>query len=164
MKRFLFSLVGLFFAYLCFIHVWASFQPPYAWDVFDKLTSCILETVRYYTGQLREERGEPFYDAPRFSSLITVDGHVYVRVNMDRLFAVLGWSRYPEDWKSDMRRRIGDFARLSLKHEKERKERKGYTRLSRLWLSVPISEIEDIDSFKPYDQLDNRLYLLVEFE
>ena len=45
--------------------------------------ACILEIIRHYTGQLREG-WEPFRDIPRSSSLVTVDGHIYVRVDTEK--------------------------------------------------------------------------------
>ena len=41
---------------------------------------------------------------PRYSSLIAVDGAVYVQVSLEKLFSALGYSKSPDEWKSHVKK------------------------------------------------------------
>ena len=162
MKRFLFSLVGLFFAYICFIHVWASLQPPLVGNVYWNVRSLLWDAVRYYTGQTRWiTRDRDMDDIPRFSSLVVVDGHIYVRVSLDKLSTIMGWSKHPEEWRLLLREKLAARASGVLEGIKKRKE--SIVPLAyRLYLDAPVPNVDDIESFEPYDPQSDRLYMLLD--
>ncbi|MBQ7262685.1 MAG: hypothetical protein IJR14_03080 [Synergistaceae bacterium] len=162
MKRFLFSLVGLFFAYLCFINVMASLQPPDVGRVYSKIKSFTAQSRDYYTGKA-EHVDWPNEDIiPRCTSLIVHDDRVYLRVNLPKFFSAMGYSKYPEDWKSSIRELLSSNSRFTLDHQFIGKhgERVRYY-FSWLFLDEPISDMEDVGSFKIYDPQSDRFYILL---
>ena len=160
MRRFFLFLLALFvFVYFICPRFFAPSYPSHQ-NVAAAMTSCIRDTRFYYTGQMEKV---PWYNENRIpycTSLITADGHIYVRVSVDKLFSIMGYARFPEEWKLRVRGRLRDHARYRL--EVMIKERKDYRYLSWLYLDATVSNIENIGYLNLYNPQNDSLYLLLD--
>ena len=160
MKRFFLFLFVLFvFVYFICPHFFSPSYPP-SYAAATEMASYIWATHYYYTGQLEEiSLGVNQDIIPRYSSLITADGYIYVQVSIENLFSALGYSKSPDTWKFAVKEKLQGKAHRIL--EVEIKRYKWHNFISRLFLKSTLLNIFDIECFRPYTAEGDRLYLVL---
>ena len=99
---------------------------------------------------------------PRCSSLVVRNDRVYLRLSLPKFFSAMGYSKYPEEWKVDIRERLSLHPRSTLdRHLVNEHGELVHYYFSWLFLDEPISNTEDVGSFKPYEPQSDRFYILL---
>ena len=74
----------------------------------------------------------------------------------------MGYSKYPEEWEAEIRERLSHYSRFMLDHhlvDEYGKFQHHY--FSWIFLDEPISNLEDVGSFKIYDPQSDGFYILL---